>query len=226
MNILFVVAHPDDEALGGGATIAKLTEEGHTVDVCVMNTFDVTAYDDAEKHRQLLCESDAMLGVRITYLGDYADSCMNSANHREMVQFIENAMRKSKPSIIFTHHPADVNEDHRWVFQSVMEAFRLGQRGLSDFPPVDQLLLMEVPSSTDWGIDPTKTPFRPNTFVEVQDRHISKKVESMLAYTGVIRDTPHPRSLKALDSLLMIRGAQGGYRYAEAFECVFRRGLL
>ena len=226
MNVLFVVAHPDDEALGGGATIAKLTEEGHTVDVCVLNTFDVTAYENAESHKRLLRTSDEILGVRTTYMGDLPDSCMNTANHREMVEFIENTIRGTRPKIVFTHHPADVNEDHRWVFQSVMEAFRLGQRGLSDFPPVDQLLLMEVPSSTDWGVDPTKTPFRPNVFVEVLERHISKKIESLISYTGVIRDTPHPRSMKALLSWPTIRGAQGGYRYAEAFECVFRRGLL
>ena len=36
MNYLIVVAHPDDEVLGAGATICKLVESGHTVEVCAI----------------------------------------------------------------------------------------------------------------------------------------------------------------------------------------------
>ena len=34
MNYLIVVAHPDDEVLGAGATIHKLIDEGNSVAVC------------------------------------------------------------------------------------------------------------------------------------------------------------------------------------------------
>ena len=36
MNYLIVVAHPDDEVLGAGATIHKLIKEGHNVAVAIM----------------------------------------------------------------------------------------------------------------------------------------------------------------------------------------------
>jgi LmbE family N-acetylglucosaminyl deacetylase len=36
MNYLVVVAHPDDEVLGAGATIKRLNEEKNNVAVCIM----------------------------------------------------------------------------------------------------------------------------------------------------------------------------------------------
>ena len=225
MNVLFVVAHPDDEILGGGATMSKLIGEGHNVDVCVLNTFDVTAYADKKEHQERLCRTDYGYGVRKLFLGEYADSQMNAANHREMVEFIENCMIESKPMIVFTQHPNDVNEDHRWCFQSCSEAFRIGQRQRYDILPIQQLLCMEVPSSTDWGVDTTRAPFRPNTFFPVAEEDIEKKCDALKAYEGVFRECPHPRRPEMIKALAMMRGAQSGYPFAEAFECVFRRGL-
>jgi hypothetical protein len=38
MKYLIVVAHPDDEVLGAGASIYKWTRRGDIVDVCIMST--------------------------------------------------------------------------------------------------------------------------------------------------------------------------------------------
>lgn len=38
MKYLIVVAHPDDEVLGAGASIWKWTHSGDIVDVCIMST--------------------------------------------------------------------------------------------------------------------------------------------------------------------------------------------
>ena len=225
MNVLFVVAHPDDEVLGGGATISKLVRQGHNVDVCVLNTFDVTAYEDREKHRDLLRKSADTIGVRTVYFGSYPDSQFNSVDHRDMVKFIEEAMLSTRPEIVFTQHPNDINEDHRWCFQATMEAFRIGQRQRYDIPPIRQLLLMEVLSSTDWGVDSTRAPFRPNTFVPISADDLQKKWSALKDYEGVLRPCPHPRRIETIESLAILRGAQAGYPFAEAFECVFRREL-
>lgn len=225
MNVLFVVAHPDDEVLGGGATISKLVREGNAVDTCILNTHDVTVYKTAEEHQELLRKSAESIGVRHVYCGNYADSQMNRANHREMVEFIETAILQTQPEVIFTHHPNDINEDHRWCFQSCIEAFRIGQRQRMDIAPIRQLLLMEVLSSTDWSMDSTRAPFRPNTFVPVSGEDVVKKWESLKQYEGVLRGCPHPRRPDTIESLASLRGAQSGYPFAEAFECVFRRGL-
>ena len=82
MNVLFVVSHPDDEALGAGATIRKLADEGNRIDVAVLNTFDVTAYSEGDAHRGLLQESDRILGVNKVFIGDRRCASPNPASHR------------------------------------------------------------------------------------------------------------------------------------------------
>lgn len=84
---------------------------------------------------------------------------------------------------------------------------------------------MEVLSSTDWSMDSTRAPFRPNTFVPVSEVDVIKKWEALKQYEGVLRNCPHPRRPRIIGNLASLRGAQSGFEYAEAFECVFRRGL-
>lgn len=225
MNVLFVVAHPDDEVLGAGATIRKMADRGDQIDVVVLNTFDETAYRNAKEHQDRLAKTDWQLGIRQVYFGKWRDSQMNMANHREMVQFIEKVMLEVKPDIVFTHHPSDINSDHFWCFQSVMEAFRIGQRQRYNIRPIKALYLMEVLSSTDWALNPAVRPFVPNTFERITKYHLNAKYDALCNYNGVIRKPPHPRRLETIMGQAALRGAEAGYGYAEAFECVFRRGL-
>jgi hypothetical protein len=82
---------------------------------------------------------------------------------------------------------------------------------------------MEVPSATEWGLNPSLTPFTPNTFVEVFAEGIDKKIEALSEYKGVMRDYPHPRSAESIKALATYRGSQAGIMYAEAFQIVYRR---
>lgn len=81
---------------------------------------------------------------------------------------------------------------------------------------------MEVPSSTEWTLDSSENRFLPNTFVEIGEEGVVKKIEALSAYAGVMRPYPHPRSEEALKGLAAYRGSQAGVNYAEAFETVFR----
>lgn len=65
--------------------------------------------------------------------------------------------------------------------------------------------------------------FNPNTFIELGKECLSKKIEALSCYRGVMRDYPHPRSREAIEGLAAYRGGQSGLFYAEAFESVFRR---
>lgn len=226
MKYLFVVAHPDDEVLGAGAFIYDATQRGEQVAVAVLNSCDTTRYEtDPNGIMNDLNKSHKILGIEKCYQGMFLDSNFNSVNHRTMVQFIENAIRDYEPDVIFTQHPGDVNTDHYWCAASCMEAFRLFQRGREKAHPISALYLMEVQSSTDWGVNPCEKRFEPNTFVEVSYEALSKKVSALSVYENVIRDHPHPRSVESLMSLPRVRGSQAGYMNAEAFECVFRRGI-
>ena len=82
---------------------------------------------------------------------------------------------------------------------------------------------MEVPSSTEWSVNTAMNRFIPNLFIEVGEKLVDKKIEALGAYRDVMRPYPHPRSVEAIKGLAAYRGAQSGCKYAEAFECAFRR---
>ena len=222
MNYLAVVAHPDDEALGAGATIHKLIRNGNNVSVAIMvgkaaarANLSATLSEDEAK-------AMAILGVKQVYQADFPNIKINTVPHLELVQFIEKCIVGSQAEAIITHHPADVNIDHVETSRAVIAACRLFQR-TDGVPRLRELMYMEVPSSTEWSLNSAENRFTPNTWVEVGKEGIEKKLEALKAYTGVLRPYPHPRSLEALEGLAAYRGAQAGLDYAEAFETVFQR---
>ena len=221
MKYLIVVAHPDDEVLGAGATIYKLVQEGHEVAVATManhaaarKNLSDTLVDDQKKAMEIL-------GVKQTYAADFPNIKMNTVPHLELVQFIESCIEDWQAEVIITHHPSDTNIDHQETSRAVNAACRLFQR-TDGVPNLKELLYMEVPSSTEWSLDASTNRFVPNTFVELGQESLNKKIEALKAYTGVMRPYPHPRSEKAIEGLAAYHGSQAGIDLAEAFEAVFR----
>ncbi len=224
MNYLVVVAHPDDEVLGAGATIKKLTDSGHIVDVCIMSSeARARAFrpEDSALEQDMKSSSE-ILGIRNTYSGTFPNIEMNTTPHLRLVQYIENIIIESKPDVIITHHASDTNNDHLQTSIACQAALRIFQRR-NDVKPINELWFMEVLSSTEWNIDSSKRPFIPNIFIEVGSDCVDKKIEALSMYRGVMRDYPHPRSVEAIKGLAAYRGVQASCNYAECFECVFRR---
>lgn len=225
MNYLIVVAHPDDEVLGAGATICKLVESGHTVEVCILcSKAEARSFrPDTQDLQDDLYSSMNLLHVSKIYAGEFVDSRLNMAPHLQVVQFIEYAIRESKASAIITHHPSDLNNDHQITSLCCQEAARLSMRMTADVPAVESISFMEVPSSTDWALNTSIQWFRANTYIEVGENGIQRKIDALSKYRGVMRPFPHPRCDEIIRGLAAYRGGQSGCRYAEAFETVFRR---
>ncbi len=226
MNYLIVVAHPDDEVLGAGATMYKLAQEGNTVNVCIMS-----GEVNARNHRPAINElhedvnnSLSLLGVKRVIKGEFPNIEFNTVPHLKLVQFIEKAIEAIKPDVVFTHHPSDLNNDHLHTSLACQAAIRLFQRK-PEIKPIKELLFMEVPSATEWSLNKAMNQFNPNTFIEIGEEVINKKIEALSMYRDVMRPFPHPRSEEVLKGLAAFRGGQSGMIYAEAFESVFRRGF-
>ncbi len=226
MSYLVVVAHPDDEVLGAGATMYKLAKEGHKVNVCILSG-EVNARQyrpEIEELNKDVNNSLSLLGVNQIIMGNFPNIEFNMVPHIKLVQFIEEAIIATNAQVVFTHHPADLNNDHLHTSLACQAAVRLFQRR-NDVAPLKELLFMEVPSSTEWGLNKTMNQFSPNTFIEIGEEGIEKKIEALAQYRGVMRDYPHPRSNEAIKGLAAYRGGQAGMNYAEVFESVFRREL-
>ena len=224
MKYLIVVAHPDDETLGCGASMKKWSAEGNTVDVCIMCT-EAKARAFRPEDNELdddMNASTKFLGVNKKYEGTFPNIEMNTVPHLKLVQFIEAAIKESEPDIVITHHPADTNNDHLQTSMACQEAIRLFQRR-PEVKRIQEFWYMEVPSCTEWKVNNAMLSFRPNTYVEVGKDLVDAKIEALGMYRGVMRPYPHPRSAEYITGLAAVRGSEWGCDYAEAFETVLRK---
>lgn len=223
MKYLIVVAHPDDEVLGAGASIWKWSHAGDSVDVAIMCT-EAKARTFRPSDSELEGDTDAavsFLGVGKKYEATFPNIEMNTIPHLKLVQFIESAIRKSEPDIVITHHPSDTNNDHLQTSMACQEAIRLFQRR-PEVKRIKEVWYMEVPSCTEWAVNSAMNLFRPNCYVEVGKEGVVAKVKALSMYRGVMRPYPHPRSAEFISGLAAYRGGQWGLNYAEAFEVVLR----
>ena len=196
------------------------------VHVCILSG-EVNARKNRPSINQLnidVNKSLNILGVEKLIKGNFPNIEFNTVPHLELVKFIEKTIIDTKAEVIFTHHPADLNNDHLHTSLACQAAVRLFQRN-PDINPIKELLFMEVLSATDWALNKSVHQFNPNTYVEVGKEAIDKKIEALAQYRGVMRSYPHPRSSEALKGLAIYRGSQAGMNYAEAFESIFRRGF-
>lgn len=223
MKYLLVVAHPDDEVLGAGASIWNWTRKGDVVDVALMCTeAKARAFRPGDEELNSdLDESAAYLGINKKYEATFPNIEMNTVPHLKLVQFIESAIKESEPDIIITHHPADTNNDHLQTSMACQEAIRLFQRR-PEVKRVKEFWYMEVPSCTEWAINNAFNLFRPNCYVEVGKEGVDAKIKALSMYRGVMRPYPHPRSAEYITGLATMRGGQWGQNYSEAFEVVLR----
>lgn len=216
-SILVVVAHPDDEVLGCGGTIAKHVAKGDQVQIVFMadgvGSRGPGGSEEYQPRNQARDEALATLGVSRHHTLDFPDNRMDSLPLLDVVQALELIIEQVQPTRVYTHHHGDLNVDHRVTHQTVMTACR-PVPGNS----VREILTFEVMSSTEWAT-PGFATFVPNTFVDISD-HVQTKLEALAAYDMEMRPTPHSRSISHLESLAKHRGNCVGVEAAEAFELV------
>lgn len=221
-KIMVIAAHPDDEILGCGATIAKHISENDQVLTLILGTGwtsrkDVTEVDTKlESLKNDITLANNIIGVTQIITKDFPDNSFDSVPLLEIIHSIETVMGEFKPTIIYTHHHADVNIDHRRVSEAVQAATRPTPESI-----IKKVLAFEVPSSSEWSFRKT-TMFSPNYFVDTS-KFIELKIEALKKYSSEIRDFPHPRSAEYIQALAKTRGGQVGYTSAEAFELVYSR---
>ena len=214
--VLVVAAHPDDEVLGCGGTIARHTSEGDSVHVVLMaegiTSRKATSQTGMlEKLHEVARHANKLLGVEEVLLEGLPDNRLDSLDRLEVTQRIEDHIKHWKPSIVYTHHCGDVNLDHQIVHHAVVTACR-PQPGHC----VEKLLFFEVASSTEWQPPGSGAPFQPTWFVDVS-KTLDRKVAAIGAYEAEMRNWPHPRSARGVQHHAHWRGASVGVEAAEAF---------
>jgi LmbE family N-acetylglucosaminyl deacetylase len=218
-SVLVIAAHPDDELLGCGGTMFKLSRAGRRVNVVIMAE-GLTSRDpkrDTTRRAKELSElastaqkANEMVGAKVELLG-FPDNRMDSIDRLDITKRVEEQIAKHQPRTVFTHHPGDVNIDHRQIFDAVVAACR-PMPGSS----VKELFMFEIPSSTEWQPPAFGRPFEAQYLVDISGE-LSRKLRALECYTTEMREWPHPRSVVAVEHLARWRGATIGVDAAEAF---------
>lgn len=217
-KVLTAFAHPDDETLAAGGTIARLSELGAEVFVAIPATGVYARKDRDEGQlsrefvelRQNCFKALRILGVNIenVYFGEFPDNELDSVSRLALIRWLEPIVDKVKPDLILTHHRYCTNIDHQYCHEAVVIASRPGVGNHVD------VLSAEVPSSTGY-LKPVQ--WEPQLYVELEESHVDAKIKAMQTYKGEARPYPHPRSPEVLKALAMVRGSESGFNYAEAF---------
>ncbi len=224
-HVLVVAAHPDDEVLGCGGTIARHADFGHQVQVLIVaegSTSRQQKRDRARVQDELSALAKAaqtagsILGAAGVELLDLPDNRLDSLDRLDLIKRIEECVERHQPECVYVHHAGDVNVDHRRLHEAVVTACRPTPANV-----VKQLLSFEVASSTEWQPPGSAPAFQPNWFVDISD-HWERKRDALVAYSSEMRNWPHARSLEAVEHLARWRGAQVGVEAAEAF-CLLRQ---
>lgn len=222
-KILVIAAHPDDEVLGCGGTIAKHSRRGDLVYCLILGggiaSRSIPGGNESIAEEQSLLQAATrqaakILGITEMFFEDFPDQRYDSVDFLRIVQAIEKIKQEIQPTIVYTHHQGDLNLDHQIVFRAALTAFRpLPGESVKNF------YSFEAPSSTEWGAPNRSDYFKPNVFVDVSET-FDKKLEALCAYQSELREYPHPRSAQALEALARMRGAAVGKVRAESFELI------
>ncbi len=214
-RVLVLAAHPDDESLGLGGTIIKHVKKGDTVTVLILTDGVGARHEYKAQQKQAARNACKILGVTKVMFGDFDDQRLDGYPLIEVVQRIEKLIEGYNPTIIYTHHGGDVNQDHRVVFNATLIIARPTPSN-----SVRELICYETPSSTEWAPKLSKMMFYPNLFIDISSE-LEQKLEALEAYQSThqseIPEFPHPRSIKAIRLLAQKNGLDVGISAAESF---------
>ena len=217
-KVLIVAAHPDDEVLGCGGTMARHHKQGDEVHVVFMadgvssRTKISLSSTDIEVRNKAAAAACKILHAQPAHFFSFPDNRMDAIPLIDIVQQLEKLISSIAPETIYTHNGSDLNVDHRITHEAVMTACR----PQPDYP-VKEIYSFEILSSTEWISVVANRPFSPNYFVDI-GMTLALKMEALQVYHEEMRDFPHSRSYEGVGALARYRGVSVGVEAAEAFQ--------
>jgi LmbE family N-acetylglucosaminyl deacetylase len=219
MNILCVVAHPDDTELLCAGTLARYAKQGHRVTIAIFTDGDLG--DAAIKPEALAATrkkeaqaAAAIIGAHIIQPG-ITDELVFP--HREERRIMIDILREADPDVIFTHSPNDYHPDHRYVSQLVFDSYF--QKGLP-FMPNQSLPACRFAESQVYYMDNLGgIAFNPTEYVDITDVFEIKK-EMLLCHKSqfvAMKDLAKTDMLEMIDVQSKFRGMAAGCKHAEGF---------
>jgi LmbE family N-acetylglucosaminyl deacetylase len=225
-KIMIVVAHPDDELLGLGATMHHLINDAMIKTHVVILGEGITSRSsirDVEEwknelniHKSNIKKAQEEIGYHSLNTYNFPDNRFDTIALLDIIKVIEKEIFNFKPEIIFTHHGGDLNIDHQKTFEAVITACRP-----LEIESVKTIITFETPSGTEWRASSDPKHFIPNLYFTFSQDDLEAKISAMESYQFEKRLFPHPRSPRALKIRAQYWGVNVGAEFAEVF-CIVR----
>lgn len=217
-TILVVAAHPDDELLGVGGTVARHVSMGddvycHILGQGALSREGATSQEVLQLKKQAR-EAGAIIGFTDIFFSEFPDNAFDSVSLLDIVKAVEQIIERIKPAVIYTHHAHDVNIDHQLTCQAVLTA----SRPCNLFAP-QEIYSFETLSATEWQQKSAEKIFKPTVYINIEET-IEKKRAALRVYASELRPYPHSRSEEGVNILAQFRGLEAGLHYAESFELI------
>ena len=212
-RVLVIAAHPDDELLGCGGTVALHTEAGDVVTSLIACEGESHRYGpDGVGQADFIRNAAELLGVCDVRHLRLPDQRLETMPLTEIITPIERVVREIQPQIVYCQFGGDVNQDHELLFKALLVATRPTE------PSIEGVYAFDTASSTEWA-HPRR--FVPDLWVDISTT-LERKLAAMACYKSELRDYPHPRSLEALRYRAKAWGNQSCLDAAEVFMTVRR----
>lgn len=213
---LVIAPHPDDEVLGAGGTIARLSAAGGEVTVAIVTKAVPPAYSEEyfARTQSEAGRANELLGVKKVLWLNQPAAQLAEVPHRTLNEALRQVVIDLAPTALLLPFVGDIHLDHQLAALSALVAARPHQ---SEYPRT--ILAYETVSETHWNAPYVTPSFVPNVFIDIEAT-LPRKLEAMQAYKSQLRDFPHQRSLDSLRALAVTRGTAVHCSAAEAFVLI------
>jgi len=203
-SILIISPHTDDAELGCGGSIAKFVEMGKDVHLLAFSLAEKSIPEGFETNstKNEMIEACKILGLKENNLKILDFETRVFPQHRqEILDDLIKIRNEINPEIVMVPSLKDTHQDHQVVTNESLRAFKKSSLSIYGY---------EQP----WNC----FTFDTNTFVELEEHHIEKKIEALKQYRS--QSIKEYFDNEFIKGLARTRGVTIGKKYAESFEVI------
>ncbi len=215
-KVLVIAPHPDDEVLGCGGTMARLTDAGHEVHVAVVTKGYEPAFPQSlvAQVREELAQSHKLLGVTKCHFLDLPAAALDTIPGSQINAAVGKVVEEVRPDTLFIPFVGDIHKDHQLIFVAALVAARPRSRSIPN-----RIYAYETLSETNWAAPGITETFIPNVFFDVTHT-LERKLEAFACFKSQVKSSPDERSFKTIEALATLRGSTAFLDAAEAFMLI------
>ena len=207
-SILVIAPHPDDDILGCGGLMHRVSQQNGKVHVALANIEQESRAEELINALSLLPNE-----VTIDIFGNHPDG-LDILPIKNLSIWISNLIQKYNPQTVLIPDECAHHQDHRACYEASIIACRPSGGTQRHRPPI--VLLYEIASD----IWPPRESISPQLTISLSEDNISFKCSAMLQHKSQLRDYPSERSTQSIINLAKVRGSQAGVHFGEAYRVI------